>query len=373
MRIIELTNSWPAETFISRHVDALSQLPDTQISIIANDLYSSRSASVDNSSSQSNKVKHLRNYYSTHKISRIHTFLKSPLTLWTDINTTYYVNVVQPDVLHFHHIDYAIKFRKFLKNSQIPYTVSVRGSDIQIHHLVLPRDYLSNLKSILSNASRIHSVCDTFHSQIHQLCDKDVPIETIRTCVQTPTEPPKRLETNSINLISVGRLHWTKAYDDLIRAIALLPDFELNIVGDGPEKKHLTFLIYSLGLQDRVNLLGKLNYHEFEQLLVNATAYVQSSISEGFSNSLAEAMALGKACFVTEAGGTSEVIKDGENGLYIPMGDARGIADKLIIAQDTALLKRLAQSAFTTAQQKFATEKHALAFRNFFSETIKSQ
>ena len=69
-----------------------------------------------------------------------------------------------------------------------------------------------------------------------------------------------------------------------------------------------------------------------------------------------EAMAAGKAIVVTPVGGIPEVVKDRENGLLVPPGDAHALAQALReIMEDSSLSKMLAENAVRTVEAKFST------------------
>jgi hypothetical protein len=95
---------------------------------------------------------------------------------------------------------------------------------------------------------------------------------------------------------------------------------------------------------------------------------VQSSLAEGFSNSTAEALAVGAPVFATDVGGTSELIRDGENGFLLPPLRPECWADKLQLAQDKVLMARLRVAAYETARYAFSPSAHARQFIEFYRQ-----
>lgn len=96
-----------------------------------------------------------------------------------------------------------------------------------------------------------------------------------------------------IKLISVGRLVKYKGYDLLISALKYLPkNYFLNIIGEGPERSNLKKLINNLGIQDRVNLMGKLSENEKYKMYQISDLFILASNSrkEAFGVVLIEAM-----------------------------------------------------------------------------------
>lgn len=370
MRVIEVMN-WPAEVFVVRHIQALNTIPELSLSVFVNSRNVNPAASIDGQAQVPNRVKHVRNFRLVHRLRMLPHPMRELLYRWGDRNIVQHFSRARPDLIHFPFAWYATAFSRYLDKLDIPYTVGFQGSDARVMPLV-NHEYYETLCKVLSHASRIHVVCDALGKNITSLCKNHAPIETIRTCLPIPKVIARKShQSDKLHFVSVGRLYWVKGFHDLIRAVSLLPDAELDIVGDGvEEKEHLTYLIHTLGLQDRVRMLGKLRYKQFESLLESATAYVQSSITEGFSNSLAEAMALGKPVFATRAGGTDEIITDLENGILIPMGDPQGIANKLRLAHDSDLMERIGRSARDTAETEFSEHRHARHFADFFSKAL---
>ncbi|HXJ41500.1 MAG TPA: glycosyltransferase [Bryobacteraceae bacterium] len=132
----------------------------------------------------------------------------------------------------------------------------------------------------------------------------------------------------------VGRLNKIKDYPTMLRAAetfgASCPSWRLLIVGDGPERSALEeFAGTRPVLAGRVQFLGMTD--RVPAFLNAIDAYVLPSLCEGISNSLLEAMAAGVPAVASETGGNPEVIEDGESGLLFPVGDARRLAEQLVL------------------------------------------
>lgn len=129
-------------------------------------------------------------------------------------------------------------------------------------------------------------------------------------------------------IISVGRLYPQKNQAMMIRAFAKVadefPDWQLVIFGEGPLRAELEFLVSSFKLQDRVLLPGRTE-HVIEELR-KSKIFCMSSDYEGMSNSMIEAICVGLPIISTKVSGTEELIKDGDNGLLVGIGDEKGLA-----------------------------------------------
>ena len=176
-------------------------------------------------------------------------------------------------------------------------------------------------------------------------------------------------------IVSVGRLDANKNHEMMIRVFAKLakkyPAYTLTIYGEGELREHLQELIVTLGVEERVFLPGViLNVAE---AIERAALFLLISYSEGVSNALIEAMALGLPVIATDvpSGGTVELIRHGENGWMIPVGDKEALEaamDQLLSDEDLA--RRLGCEAYKL-QERFAPEKVNEQWRAYFDQCME--
>jgi glycosyltransferase involved in cell wall biosynthesis len=133
-------------------------------------------------------------------------------------------------------------------------------------------------------------------------------------------------------LVTVARLSPEKDLDTLLRATALAcreePEFRLEIAGDGPCMTGLRRVTAELGLGERVHFHGEVR--DVPALLARASLFALSSLSEGVSLTLLEAMGRGLPCVATRVGGNPEVVVDGTTGLLVPSRDPAALAAALL-------------------------------------------
>jgi glycosyltransferase involved in cell wall biosynthesis len=141
-----------------------------------------------------------------------------------------------------------------------------------------------------------------------------------------------------------------EAMHDLIQET---PDLHLVIVGDGPCKEQIHQLAKNFNIIEQVHFLG--HRPDVERYFPAFDLHILPSIkNEATSQVVPQAMLCGVANIVSNAGGLTEVIKDGCNGLVVVADDVSAL--RIAIRQllfDTALRERLAKAGHKDALQRF--------------------
>jgi len=160
----------------------------------------------------------------------------------------------------------------------------------------------------------------------------------------------------AVLLGSVGRLVPVKGFDLLIEALHRLlsggGDYHLLLVGDGPQREKLQGLARELRISDRVHLVG--HQDEVGQWLSLLDIYLNTSHSEGMSQSLVEALAAGRPSIATNVGDAAVVLgEDGGCGRLIPADDIPSIV---------SAVESLMPGNLRALMGKYASERHATLF-----------
>jgi glycosyltransferase involved in cell wall biosynthesis len=147
-------------------------------------------------------------------------------------------------------------------------------------------------------------------------------------------------------LAFAGRLTAQKSLRVALEALAAVDRVELAIAGHGDERAALERDVAELGLDGRVHLLGPLPRPRVVELFAAADASILSSSWENFPHTVVEALAAGTPVLATATGGVAEVVRDGENGLLVPLGDTAALAAAIRrFFEDDALRARLRAAA----------------------------
>lgn len=167
--------------------------------------------------------------------------------------------------------------------------------------------------------------------------------------------------TTDTVLLSVARLVYRKGVDRVLRAIAVLePSVKLVVIGDGPERKTLEQLAATLGIADRVRVLGAVEdaatyrwYHAAD-LFVMPPRMLGPDV-EGFGMVYLEAGWYGLPVIATRTGGIPDAVVDGETGLLIDDSDDPVVLANSIqrLNDDPALRAQLGAQARSRVRQYF--------------------
>jgi len=225
------------------------------------------------------------------------------------------------------------------KEFKIPNILSIHGGDIYDptkklsphRNFVLRRKVkkiLDNSDIVVAQSSNTKNNAISYYSPNKDI--KIIPLAYESLSFKKASRKNLNLQNNKKYIIGVGRLVKRKGFDFAINTLSKLPkEFELLIVGDGPEKDNLLSLAKNLGIMNRVHLLGQLNEEKKFQYLSNSDLFFLSSIHEGFGIVLQEAMQVGIPIVSTNNGGQKDLLNNGENGYLINYGNIEEASNKI--------------------------------------------
>ncbi|MCL5950467.1 MAG: glycosyltransferase [Chloroflexi bacterium] len=171
-------------------------------------------------------------------------------------------------------------------------------------------------------------------------------------------------------ILSVARLVEKKGLVYLLQACRSLIDrgydLDCRIIGDGPLRATLEQQIHDLALGDRVELCGAETHERVIQMYRQATLFALPSIvaengdRDGIPNVLVESLYMGVPVVSTPVSGIPELIQPGHNGLLVPPGDSRALAEAVAQLLDSPRLReRLAAAGRETVLAEFDTSVNA--------------
>lgn len=185
-----------------------------------------------------------------------------------------------------------------------------------------------------------------------------------------------KLEKECFIVGTVGRLVSIKDYETLIYAaktvLSKIPNTKFVFVGDGPLRKQLENLSSSLGLNNHIMFLGERG--DTAALLNAMDLFVLTSLSEGLSNTILEAMAVARPIIATKVGGNPEIVKDGITGILIAPRNPKELADSIInLSANRELCRNLGDSGRNLINEKFSLQRMVQEYGDLYKCCLKKR
>lgn len=176
------------------------------------------------------------------------------------------------------------------------------------------------------------------------------------------------LEKDSLVLFSAGRLARQKGFDVMIEAAVRAREAGFNwcffVAGTGKLERELHQLVRQRQLEKSFIFLGFVE--DVLPFVKGADVFVLSSFYEGMPNAVMEAMGLGKCCVVTAVNGSTELIRNEQDGLLIPSGDAETLYQGLArVAQSTELRESMGANAYLRMREVFSESRMVIHLETF--------
>jgi glycosyltransferase involved in cell wall biosynthesis len=199
---------------------------------------------------------------------------------------------------------------------------------------------------------------------IQRLPQRRRKMRVILPGIEPPLRPARTIPTTGV---MISRLHPIKDHSTALRAWTLVreanPGAVLTIVGDGPERSGLEALSCSLGLQDGVRFVGQTDPRPH---LFGARVYLSTSLAEGFSRSLLEALLAGVPSVATAVGGVAEIPPGALH--LVPPGHDHAVAAALNdVLRDAHARTHAARMADVVAS-RFSRRSCHSAYRQLYRE-----
>ncbi|MGQ0736160.1 MAG: glycosyltransferase [Acidobacteriota bacterium] len=219
----------------------------------------------------------------------------------------------------------------------LPYVISLQGPDVpgfeRRYRLLYPL-LRPVLRRIWRHAESVVAISEEMAALARQT-DPHVTCAVVPNGVDaTVFHPVSTRASNTVHVLSVGRLIERKGHHHLLRAFASLmgrldDEVRLTLVGTGDAESALRALVDDLRLGDRVTFAGVVARERMPAIYRDADVFVLPSDREGMSIALLEALASGLPAVVTAHGGTEGLVVDGVNGYTVAPGDVPALAEAL--------------------------------------------
>jgi len=179
---------------------------------------------------------------------------------------------------------------------------------------------------------------------------------------------------DELEILYSGSLYPLKGVNHLIRAMADIVKSglkaRLTIVGDGLQKEELIKLAGELGISRCVAFEGFVPYSDMPQFYRRCDVFCFPTLGEPFGKAMIEAMACGKPVIATNVGGSTEIIRDGVNGILVPPANPRAIASAIQQMKSEGERRKMGQEARAVAVKDFSWDTVASKYHRLYSELL---
>lgn len=199
-----------------------------------------------------------------------------------------------------------------------------------------------------------------------------VSVERIQTIYNgiRPLSVPAGTSVQPKQLVSIGRLVPWKGFAGLITLLRDMPEWQLVIVGDGPDRAKLEQHADTTGVAARVTFAGSVVREEMARLVASSRAFVLNTSFESFSFQTVEAMQLGTPVVATHVGSLPELITDGAEGILLEPDNLAAFKEVLLrLEVDDELRARIIAAAQKKAQT-FSIERTVDALVVSFKKSL---
>lgn len=260
----------------------------------------------------------------------------------------------------------------------MPVVVSCRGAQVNVAPHNPDRAHIRDgLRATFARAAAVHCVSDEIKQEAMNHGLNPAKAWVIRPAVDPdkfhPASEP-RLRNGEFRFATTGSLIWRKGHEYALMATRLLVDrgfaVQFDIIGGGPDQQRLLYTVHDLGLEKCVTLHGSMKEEAVMRLLQQCNAFVLSSLSEGISNAVLEAMACGLPVVTTDCGGMAEAVADGVEGFVVPVRDPGALADALAkLASGADLARTMGRAARERVVSQFTLKRQVQQWLKLY-ETV---
>jgi glycosyltransferase involved in cell wall biosynthesis len=182
------------------------------------------------------------------------------------------------------------------------------------------------------------------------------------------------LAPNRQAIAYVGRLHSQKGLDWLLRLMpqvfSQIPDVDLLLIGQGPERARLESIVASQGIDDRVHFAGWRS--DVREILRASRLLVLPSRWEGMPNVVLEAMATGLPVVSTRVEGVMELLGEAAQEQTVAAGDDGGFAQKLLdLLSNPGRAGQIGRRNRDRAAQHFSLDKMVAAYQRLYESLVR--
>jgi N-acetyl-alpha-D-glucosaminyl L-malate synthase BshA len=286
------------------------------------------------------------------------------------------------EILHVHYaIPHAIAgviARDMVGGNRPKLVTTLHGTDITL--VGQDRSFVEITRYGIARSDGVTAVSEFLARMTREELDVSGPIEVIPNFVDLEQYAPEQAHADvsafaqpgDVILVHMSNFRPIKRVLDAVRVLERVNRQRpavLLMVGDGPERTAAQALARRLGVEERVRFLGQRD--SAESLLALADLFLLPTELESFGLAALEAMACGVPVIGTDAGGLPEVVRSGETGVLVPVGDVEAMArTALEILESPGRRKTMGAAARRRAVEHFGVEQVVGRYESFYERVL---
>lgn len=306
----------------------------------------------------------------------LHFWRKVEIIEWLVRARTYYHRLLRQNDYDLAHAfsGFPTGWLCYRTAARLPYIISLRGSDVPGRHARLRFEYkilAPVFRAIWRNAAALVACSEGLKKRALDFMP-GAAIDVIPNGVELDRFCPacSSDESETLRLLTVGRLSATKRIDVLIDAVDILHKegrkLCFTIAGGGQLERQLRQGVSGRDIRGCVKIAGRVDPEEMSQVYRDNDIFISASLQEGMSNAMLEAMASGLPIITTHCEGVEELVSD--NGIVVEDATAENIAGAIRqLADNRQRMKDMAASARNRAGE-FSWGRVAEEYLNLYEK-----
>ncbi len=280
--------------------------------------------------------------------------------------------VMQPDVVHTHSSKAGILGRLAARDAGVPIIVhTIHGMSFNRTQPWPTRALYRGLEIHCARfTDRIVCVADEMTRQAEAAgLEPRTGFTTVYSGMETAWFSPERHDGRAVRerwgfnrddvvVGTIARLFRNKGYEQLIPAIAEAArrDGRLRFVwiGDGAQRSQYERELDSLGIRDRVRLVGLVPPREVAPLLAGTDMLVHASQWEGLPRAAVQALLMAKPVISFDIDGAPEIVVPEQTGILVPLNDVKSLGEAMVrLASDPATRESMGREGRRLCLERF--------------------
>lgn len=273
-----------------------------------------------------------------------------------------------PDCIHaFHALHGGIPAREMAEELGVPYVVTLTGTDLYSAEDV---NTGSTMLRVLSDAASLVVFHESLRQRILRILSQPAPpVTVIPQGVDLPGSVPPEVEGDFVFLLPAG-LRTVKNVLFPLRPLQSLYDryhgIRFHIAGPMLDNDYGAQVLQTLGEYPFARWLGEITFDEMPAFYGRSHVVLNSSVSEGgMSNSLLEAMALGRPVLASDIEGNRSLVHDGDNGLLYG-SEEEFLSKAELLVKDQVLRQRLGSAGRRYVQENCSPAEEAICHMELY-------